>query len=101
MSKEIINNTLIILYGHAMGNHNDKLDINMRLDPKAWTRKYFTAASVSLFELWIIINGINDKRLISILAHKKSQFELDIAIRVLIIIINAHMKLNGRVIIKI
>lgn len=54
-----------------------------------------------MFELFIIISGINDKRLISILAHKKSQFDLDIAIKVLIIIIIIHIKLNGRDIIKI
>jgi len=62
-------------------------DIRISLEPIAWARKYFAIASVSwnLFDELII--GMKLIRLISNLIHNINQFDLDIIIIVLIIIV--------------
>jgi len=81
--------------GKVMWNHRDMLLISKILDPSAWTRKYFTVASVSWVFFEFIKIGINLKRLSSRAVHKKSQFVLDIAIRDLVTIIDVEEIKNG------
>lgn len=81
--------------GREDANHEDIDDINIKLDPKACIRKYFTAASVS-WKLFVdIINGINLSRFSSREIHKNNQFELERTIIVLKIKDDEAKKLNG------
>jgi hypothetical protein len=81
--------------GNDDGNHDDIEDISISLDPSAWIKKYFTAASVSWKLLVDIISGINLSRFNSKEIHKNSQLELDRAIIVLMISEEEAKKLNG------
>jgi len=79
---------LMIMYDGTIEfvwNHREVEAIRIRLDPKAWIKKYLVAASVSwnLFEEHKI--GINLRRLISSPHHRRSQFDLDTIIIVLVI----------------
>ena len=81
--------------GKVMWNHKDILLISRILDPRAWTRKYFTVASVSWVFFEFIRMGINLNRFNSSAAHRKSQFVLDIAIKDLVTIIDEEEIKNG------
>jgi hypothetical protein len=63
--------------------HSDVLDISNKADPRAWARKYFTDPSVSWLFFLCIIMGVNLRRFSSMAAHRRIQFVLDRAIRVL------------------
>jgi len=65
--------------------HIDILDISNNADPMACARKYLIEPSVSWLFFVCIIMGINLKRFNSIAAHRRIQFVLDKAIKVLII----------------
>jgi hypothetical protein len=65
------------------GIHIDILDINNSADPKACARKYLMEPSVSWLFFLCIIMGINLRRFNSIAAHRRIQFVLDKAIKVL------------------
>ena len=75
--------------------HIDSLLIKSTLDPKAWARKYFTAASVSWNILVYIMIGINLNKFNSRAIHVNNQFELEIIIIVLIIIVVNASIWNG------
>jgi len=64
--------------------HIDILDINSNADPNACARKYFTDPSVSWLFLVCSMMGINLSKLSSIAPHRRIQFVLDKAMRVLI-----------------
>lgn len=65
------------------------------LDPRAWIKKYFTEASNSWFVWFIRINGMNLSIFNSRDIHSKIQFELEIAIKDLLIIRDIVNNLNG------
>lgn len=67
------------------GIHIDILVIRSRADPSACARKYLIDPSVSWLFFVCIIIGINLRRFNSIAAHKRIQFVLDKAMRVLTI----------------
>lgn len=69
-------------------HQRDILDRSINLDPRAWAKKYLMAASTSWFVWDLMIRGINDIRFNSILTHTKIQLDLDIAIKVLISIVD-------------
>jgi len=71
------------------------------LEPNAWAKKYLIDASVSWLEFDLIIIGINDRRFSSIPAQRNIQLDLDMAMTVLNTIMEAHIKLKGKYIIKI
>lgn len=73
----------------------DILVINISLDPNAWAIKYLMVASVSWLVFELDINGINLNILISMDIHKNNQFDLDIAIIVLIISDDIVRVING------
>jgi hypothetical protein len=77
----------IMLAGVDVLNHIDILLIRRTLEPSACAKKYLIAASVSWNFLEFIRIGINLNRFSSMAAHKNSQFDADIAIRVLEIMI--------------
>jgi len=64
--------------------HSEVLDIRSRADPRAWARKYLTAPSVSWLVFVCIMIGINLRRFSSMAPHRRIQFVLDRAIKVLI-----------------
>ena len=75
-----------------------KEDIDLmisNLDPSAWVKKYFTAASVSWNWLVYRIIGIKARRFSSSPIHSIIQLDLEIAIIVLIIIIRIVDIKNG------
>jgi hypothetical protein len=78
-----------------MQNHIDILLISNNLDPSAWARKYFTAASVSWNFLDLNIIGINLNKFSSNAIHRNSQLDLEIAIKVLKIINDVIRVING------
>lgn len=75
--------------------HIDKLLRRRRADPRAWDRKYFTAASASRLVFVMSINGINLSRFSSIEAQIISQLVLARAIRTLVIMIIEESERNG------
>lgn len=79
-------------------NHIDILLIRSALEPSAWTRKYFTVASVSCAFFECIKIGINLSRLSSRAAQMKSQLVLDIAMTDLVIIMDVHEIRKGVII---
>ena len=96
--KAISINNDISWFGILDDDQSDNLLMSRTLDPSACTRKYLTAASVSWDFLEYIKIGINLRRLISRAAHKNSQFDLEIAIKVLISIIEEERIRKGEVI---
>lgn len=75
--------------------HNEDDEISKILDPSAWARKYFNIASASWNLFDIFINGMNDNILISRAVHVIIQLFLEIAIKVLIIIVEYKIFDNG------
>lgn len=65
--------------------HNENLVIISILDPSAWIKKYFTAASVSWYILVDDIIGIKHSKLSSIIIHINIQLVLEMASNDLII----------------
>lgn len=63
--------------------------------PIAWIKKYFTPACVSWNCLSDEINGIKDRRFNSIPIQRKSQFELEIAIKEPIINVDRNKNDDG------
>lgn len=58
----------------CMGVENIKnVTVTISLDPVAWAKKYLILLSVSWFFCEIEINGINDRRFISNIAHINNQ----------------------------
>lgn len=94
-TRAINSNTGVNWLGVLEFDHRDILLISKILDPRAWARKYFTAASVSWDFFECIIIGINLSRLISKATHRNSQFVLEIAISVLKIIMEEDKIKNG------
>lgn len=88
-------NTIFILYIIWLDSHSDILLIIKSLDPRAWTRRYFTEASVSWDVEDILIIGINEIKLSSIASQIINQFVLDRAIKVLIIMVRVVIIKNG------
>lgn len=80
-------NTIFISFIIWWDSHIDILLTISNLDPMAWTKRYFTEASVSwkLFDELII--GINEIKFNSIANQIISQLFLEMVIRVLIIIV--------------
>ena len=75
---------IFILYEIWWDSHIDILLKIRRLDPKAWTNKYFTDASVSWKFVVVLIIGINEIMFSSIANQIINQLVLDMAISVLI-----------------
>jgi len=81
--------------------HIDILLINKMEDPIDWARKYLIEASVSWFSCVNRIIGMNLNKLISIDAHSIIQLVLDIAIKVLVIMVITASIENGIFIVMI
>ena len=72
-----LSNKAVIIKGE-IEKDKDKykhLDMIIKVDPKAWIRKYFNAVSEYKGFILIKIRGINDKRLISKPIHIPNQEE--------------------------
>lgn len=90
------NNTTVYIIGIIWWDiHNIMLLTISRLDPRAWTNRYFTAASVSWNLDEALIIGMNEIKFSSIASQIISQFVLDIAITVLITMVIEHIIING------
>lgn len=85
-------------FGALDEDHKDSLLISRTLDPSACTKKYLTAASVSWDFLEYMIIGINLNKLISRAAQRNIQLDLEIAISVLITMIEDDKIKKGEVI---
>jgi len=93
--RETIRNGRVKLNSVDSGNHIKNLLVISSADPNAWARKYLIAPSHSWFILEYKITGMNLIKFNSRAAHTNNQFDLEIAMIDLIIIVDSVIIING------
>jgi hypothetical protein len=92
---EIVKNGTDKLYMIDSGIHIKKLLLSSSADPSACARKYLIAPSASWLDFDLRITGINLIKFSSMAAQINNQFELDVAIIVLVTIVDSLIIING------